>query len=779
MFLLKRPNAPTISSMNDEPLTATLDLPLDAENVAPVIPLTSAQDDTQMSDDSVDDEPATEPDVSPPENHDQPPEESSELTLLKEVSSVMKDDPAINSMLDVVRQTPDIFAEIQPALARRDEFEATEAADELHRTLTPLLAGIAMSRRGNELLSLALEHHTSEEAKRLWELVKSGDSYVSELVIGSGIHAQIYNSLRMSDDPSVPALTVEASETTGGQFAETEGPVFRTNTRTRPENPALPNVPGSAGSLNNYEGPGVLQQSDITGLAYGSNDTLGLPARVNHMLYSKIINETDVVRVEDNDPAVSKRPGLYAVVLKNKETGEEQSVTTDRIVFASGLGEPETGFETADAQTKAIIEEEFAKYERGEDAQVMTFHHFAKRVGDESDPFPLKPFEWVAVVGPGDSGAVTVEYLLGYGPDTRMSAAQLDRVKEVFWIGQKAQTREELSKVTRLRYINLSLEMPLDSESDYAHRITPINGRAYKLERTEDGRIRVLHGIKAEDGSINPTGEVVVDHLILATGFTKKTDEICASVLDKIDSDTKDEELTTDTGWAVAKRYKGTQIYKIGPAAELLVSSKDVSDSPAMRKEGGRGKEIAKTVAVWASSEETAETARMLGPVEAGADRPPSLTTHESAAIPDIELSEFSADSTPQTTQLKMDVPKAAIHSLLRHDAVSEDITRLAVDTSLHEYIFPANLEGLRLTARQLGKTEELTSFEVTVEPSLPETTEYIKMLGDVLSEPMLQAVLVRLTDRSVHSAQTVVLDIPFNSRKVSTGEVEIRVKRR
>lgn len=198
-----------------------------------------------------------------------------------------------------------------------------------------------------------------------------------------------------------------------------------------------------------------------------------------------------------------------------------------------------------------------------------------------------------------------------------------------------------------------------------------------------------------------------------------------------------------------------------------------------MRKEGGRGKEIVKTVAIWASAEETAEAARLLSKIKPEGDRSASLTTLETASAPTIELSEFTTTDTPENTQLKIEVPAESIHSLLRHDAVSEDVARLAVGTSLHNYVFPSNLEGLRLTARQLGESFDSTSFEVTVEPSLPETPEYLKMLGSVLTDPMLQSVFVRLTDKSIHSSQTAVLDIPLLSRKVSTGEIEIRVKRR
>ena len=715
----------------------------------------------------------------PPESIPQTQEKMSNrdrLDVISEMTEVMRDDPAVSSAIDVVRATADIWVQIQPMLARRGEFEAASLPDEVHRTFTPLFAGIVSSRRGSELLDIAMDQHTQIEAEELWEAMQEGHTYTPELVVGSGIHASIYNAERMSDDPSMPALTVEGEDTEGGQFAAPEGPVFRTNTRTRPEHPDVPNVPGTAGSLNHFEGHGVLQQADITGAAYGTQDTLGIPVRVNHLLYSKILNECKVVSVAATDPEQAQEAGRYTVRLSRQtepdKEPQEVTITTDRIVFASGLGEAVTGFESSDDTTKAILAEEMEKAERGETSQIMTFAQFAERVGDESEPFPLRGFEYVAVVGPGDGGAVAVEYLLGHGPDTRLSTAQLDFVKQVFWIGQKNATREELANSIRTRYMGLSLEMPVDKDSGYHHRITPIGGRAYKLERTEDERIRILHGSRGENGEIVPDDEVVVDHLILSTGFEKRTDEICHTLLSP-GTTSLSETVTTPEGWPVARRIPGEEVYTIGPAAALPVSHRDAELSPAMR----RGKEIDGTVAIWASGEETRATAKYLGKVTPDGERPAGLTTVEKER-PIIELPSF-APTEAELLQVPFEIESEAIKSLLRYDAVSEDISRLSVGMSLHDYRFPESLEGLRIEVTRVPSETDNISFTASIDSQIPNSEAYARAISQVMSEPHMQAVLVRLTDRSVHSSQTAVLDIPFMQRKASLGEVEIRVKRR
>ncbi len=694
-----------------------------------------------------------------------------ELEVLKEISEVMRDDPAVSTAMDVARQTPDIFLEVQPMLTRRDEFEEIALQGEVHRTFTPLFAGLITSKRARVLMELAMEEHTENEAGMLWELIREGNVYTSELVVGSGVHAAIYNAERLSNDPAEPALTVELSENEGGQFAAPEGPVFRTNTRTRPEDTSTPNVPGTHGSLNHFEGPGVLQQADITGSAYGTQDTLGLPVRINHLLYSMLINETEVVQVSANEATESGVAGKYAVTLRRKSDGEEVQVITDRLVFASGLGEPKTGFEKNDQATQDIVNEEIAKAEAGEDSQIMSFAQFASRVGDESDPFPLRKFGWVAVIGAGDSGAAATEYLLGYGPDPRLSTAQLDRVNEVFWIGQEAQTREQMAQSTRLRYIGIAQEMPLEGDDEYAHRISPITGRAYKVERTEDGRLRIYHGTKNEDGTFTPGGDIVVDHAILTTGFNPTTDKICKDVIPA--EGEKEEQVEDESGWAVAKRFVGTEIYKIGPAAELLVSDQDAQMSPAIK----RGKEIGKTVAVWASSEETAAAARILGSVEKSVGAPESLTTIE-VPQPKITLPEIVGSAEPGEAR-RFVISSKEIHSKLPYDVNSEDVTRLSVGASLQKYEFPATFGGLSLEVKRVQTGEGEYGFELTTSPELPEDSEYSAMLTDMISEPILQAVVVRLTEKAVHSSQTLVLDIPTASGKVQVSEVDLRVKRR
>jgi hypothetical protein len=112
-------------------------------------------------------------------------------------------------------------------------------------------------------------------------------------------------------------------------------------------------------------------------------------------------------------------------------------------------------------------------------------------MGDRSNPFPLKGIKTVAIIGAGDSGNVTAEALLGYGPDTGVAPQELDRVEEVVWFGQDAKNKEEFEKCTRNRYIPLANEFPRGSNPSADFRVTPIAEKALTLAREEDGRLRV------------------------------------------------------------------------------------------------------------------------------------------------------------------------------------------------------------------------------------------------------------------------------------------------
>ncbi len=688
--------------------------------------------------------------------------------VLIDAAEVMRTDPATSTMLDIVRRTPDIFAEIQPILGRRDEFAEAALPHELHRTFTPLFTGIALSRRGRDLLEIAIDHHTDEESEALWNFVQAGHTYVPELMIGSGVHSLIYNAERMLHEPEQQALTVDINRRTGGQFAQPETAVWFLNTRTRPEDPRQHNVPGSAGSLNTL-GRGVLQQADLSGAAFASQDTISLATRVDHLLSSRVLNETEVVSVRPNTEQI--KPGAYIVELRRKD-GTICSIQTDRIIIASGLGEPITGFEKSDEVTKRIIAEETAKLVTGADAQVMTFEEYAARVGDAGNPFPLQGFSEVAVLGAGDGGAVAAEFLLGFGPALRKSVAQLDRVERLHWVGQKSKTRDEFLMQSRQRYRDLALEFPVDDA--YNHRINPLEGRAYKLERTEDGKIRVFFGVKGDDGEIKPSGEIEVDHIILATGFNDQTDDICEDVLSSISGDEKDELVFSDGQWAVGRRYKGTQIYKIGPAAHLPISEKAKSASPAMR----RGKVIDSTPAVWASAPETAELARVLSgqPIGEGMENLATIPiVRETIILPAYEEG-------ISTDPIRLEVMPTEVRGVLSADTISEDIVSFAVGEQLHHYHFPDDLKSITMQVIQKEApdgNQKAYRFEVIVSPALTATPEYKKMLNELLSNSLLRSVFVRLTNKAIDSSQTLTVEIPINNKTIDASMIHLHVQGR
>jgi hypothetical protein len=120
-------------------------------------------------------------------------------------------------------------------------------------------------------------------------------------------------------------------------------------------------------------------------------------------------------------------------------------------------------------------------------------------MANRSNPFPLQGVKRVAVIGAGDSGNVTVEALLGYGPEIGQAPQELDRVLSVDWYGQEAKTKEQF-ETCRNRYAQLANDFPRKSNPSADYRISPIPVKAVGLSRAEDGRLRVkdLMGTKRD-----------------------------------------------------------------------------------------------------------------------------------------------------------------------------------------------------------------------------------------------------------------------------------------
>ena len=290
---------------------------------------------------------------------------------------------------------------------------------------------------------------------------------VPEVVIGAGLHAAIYCSVRVAEGHPKP-LVIEAHDRAGGAFAISETPSFWLNSANRPGNVG---TPGRAEALNYLPGAPV-QPAELTADEYQPNTSLAFAIRTALAMNARVVTGRKVASADST--SVTLEDGAV--------------IHTARVLWATGLGEP-AGPPEIDGK------------------RMMHYMQFLNHLDQD---FPLRGLDRVAVVGAGDSGRTTIEALTGQGPAAQRSVAQLDWVNRIDWYGVRESCRfkEGWRDNNRSRYQGIARLLPSESgRSD--GRVTPKDRRADQT------------GLGFEGAYIDGAR---YDLVIWATGFTPGLD---------------------------------------------------------------------------------------------------------------------------------------------------------------------------------------------------------------------------------------------------------------
>jgi hypothetical protein len=429
--------------------------------------------------------------------------------------------PFTKALLYLAARHPTFRRNIDAMVSRRAKMKQnTTQPDEHHRAFTALLAGIMTSRPLSFLFDRSIDRATQKESLSLLDLIAQGRNAVPEIVIGSGIHGSVYVSERRHTAPNEQRLVLDSFPRLGGQFGQVEDDVHGLNSRERPMTQGKPGVPGRKGALNAQGDHAVIHPGDLTGLTYGSNRHLALAERINGFLSAPAVLNVRVTKARPvTDARTIKEKGSWAVTIK-ETSGLEQEFTlfTRRIIVAGGIGKPKFRYNrTDDPVTRGIIRKGETALNQGKIPKVLHFETFMQLVGDPGNIFPREGFTGRgAIIGAGDSGNVTAEYLMGYGPETRRSTVQTDWPDDITWFGQENTTAKKFLQQTRVRYGQLGLEM---KRADYDYnRIEAIPEKIDRLEENSDGSVQIFWtDSKGEEKS------KTVDWVIFATGYEDTT----------------------------------------------------------------------------------------------------------------------------------------------------------------------------------------------------------------------------------------------------------------
>jgi hypothetical protein len=199
----------------------------------------------------------------------------------------------------------------------------------------------------------------------------------------------------------------------------------------------------------------------------------------------------------------------------------------------------------------------------------ISFTRFLKLVNDLD--FPLEEFgDRVAVIGAGDSGSCVVEYLLGQGPPSGLDVASTAFPKRIDWYGQECLFKEDYDRYARSRYAGIGRYMPRLDEPNYYARVFPTRARALSIER---GNV-----VFYRDGAKQPRRSGPYDSIIVCSGFNETDALLTPGVTER-----PIETVEVD-GLPVAKRYSATQVYRVGPAADLPVTNIEKEENKVLEK---------------------------------------------------------------------------------------------------------------------------------------------------------------------------------------------------
>jgi hypothetical protein len=258
------------------------------------------------------------------------------------------------------------------------------------------LAGVGIEPSAREYTDELLDREWADRRNDVLEEVATSYPQGREVIIGSGYHAAVYAATRVLMGNPRP-LVLEMRKRPGGIFAMTDQPVFYLNSRNRKGGAGAAR---DSGTQPNYLLGAPVQASMISAREYSTNTEMAWIIRMTLAQYADVVPQAQVKQVR------TVGGGDLQIEI---DSGER--IPAARIIDARGLGEPRYA---------------------GTGNLILNFRQFMERM---AKPWPLRGVRRVAVVGDGDAARVTVEALLGIGPEPYMSAAQLDTVDRIDWFG--------------------------------------------------------------------------------------------------------------------------------------------------------------------------------------------------------------------------------------------------------------------------------------------------------------------------------------------------------
>lgn len=346
----------------------------------------------------------------------------------------------IARLIDNVRRNRSMASGLRVMMEREKEFPDRLAAQ---------LTGIALDPASRAYVDQGLDN--------FWQFSRRLPYYSTEVIIGSGFHAAVYAATRVQRGFPRP-LVLERSSRAGGVFAF-PGPVFYLNSRNRGGGLGLA---GDTGTNPNYLPGAPIQTASLSTGDFQTNADMAFVIRLALAQYADVRTRSEVSEVRSNFD------DSYSLYLSNGS-----AINASRIIDVRGLGDPRDE-------------------DKANGSNILTFPQFMRRM---AGIWPLRGVRRAAVIGNGDAARVSIEALLGIGPQPAMTPAMLDKVERVDVYGSLPATMESWCRSERGRYNKIGRSLRPDRFGIKRLNVYPngrpepvslpemalVNGRAYDL----------------------------------------------------------------------------------------------------------------------------------------------------------------------------------------------------------------------------------------------------------------------------------------------------------
>ena len=375
---------------------------------------------------------------------------------------------------------------------------------ELHKTLEPLFAMMIKDDELRYYLNTFIDQAVYTRTKAVIEKAEKGDFYVPAINIGVGVYGQVICNELMHAAPEQAwngVLHLDANTWMGGQFAVGNQAVFKVNNRVRPQKKGSNSRPGTRDNIMPLSDHAIIDLPSVSADTYPSQNLLGASLKVNSFLNSgQTAVGCKVTKVIRNTKPAQK--GRYGVVFIDTATKKTYTVYTDLITIPDGVGSQNYGFQNKfDLETRKIVAESKLALELGKQSDYYRFSDFIKVASKANGGQWRERFKKPGVViGSGDSGIVSVQAILGYGPNPE-GDTQTQFAEKISWIGQSAQTSDDWCKASRTRYVDLAREFPRETEASEKN-VRPIE-QTFGLNLLANDFERILSNLNLDKSENN------------------------------------------------------------------------------------------------------------------------------------------------------------------------------------------------------------------------------------------------------------------------------------